>query len=341
MAVVLSVISAALSCAAAAGLGGQHVDPNVPDYDFQWVTVGDPGNRWTRPDETPLAPDHPLGKVNYRYRISKTEVSDAQYFEFVQAYAPHVPVHDWGDSDFSSGGVFVGVANGVPQYTLSSHEALTPATMSWRYAARYVNWLGNGKVNEEWAFETGAYDTSTFHTNPDGTTTDQEHHTPGADFWIPSLDEWTKAVHWDPEAGEGGTYWRHPYGSDAPAISGCPHEPGAQTNAGITNDQHQQCPDSDLIAQYPDALTPWGLLDASGGAREWLEGFLLDITMSRQTKGSAHGMGEFFYRFDQIDVLGASSPEFGPHAFRLASIIPAPHCATPVVLTAILFTRRK
>lgn len=337
-----AIVSMVGACAMSAGAtGGIHVDPGVDDYDFEWLTIGDPGNRWARPSETPLVPDRRIGKVNYRYRISKNETSDAQYFEFVLAYAPYVPMSDWGGSRFKSGAVLVGVANGVPQYSLSAHESITQATMSWRYAARYCNWLENGKVNEEWAFESGVYDTSTFSNNPNGTINDQPFHTPGSHYWIPSMDEWTKAVHWDPEAGEDGTYWRQPYGSHEQAVSGCPHVPGAETNAGLTDDEYQMCTESDEIGRYPDAQTPWGLLDASGGDREWLEGFREGIATSRQTRGSNIGMGEYYYRLDAIEHVGASSESFGLETIRLASVVPSPQSGAVMVMAMMWGARRK
>ena len=91
---------------------------------------------------------------------------------------------------------------------------------------------------------------------------------PGARFFLLNQDEWTKAVYYDPDRfGEGqGGYWRYPDGSDTPLIPGAPGV--GQTSGGW-----------DYVAAgatHPDVgaygvETPWGLLDASGGVREWLE----------------------------------------------------------------------
>lgn len=84
--------------------------------------------------------------------------------------------------------------------------------LNWRVSAMYCNWLHNGKQNTLESLQSGAYDVSTFHTNPDGTFTDQITRSPGATFWIPSLDEWIKAVHYDPNRygpGKGG-WWESP-----------------------------------------------------------------------------------------------------------------------------------
>src|SRR5690606_36322403 len=156
------------------------------------------------------------------------------------------------------------------------------SVMGWRYIARYCNWLHNGMPTgpdaEQWAFETGAYDTSTFTRNPDGSFNDQRERSPGARFFIPSWDEWVKAVYWDPERNEGEGGWRmYPYGDTVP-VPGDPDE-GGQTNASLNDVGTFD------VGSYPDWTTPWGLLDASGGATEWLE-FASDNGLLRGAKGT-------------------------------------------------------
>src|SRR5690606_23240620 len=100
--------------------------------------------------------------------------------------------------------------------------------------ARYCNWLHNGKVNEQWAFDTGAYDASTFGRDENGDFTDDYTPLPGARFWIPSVDEWLKAVYYDPDRhgpGEGG-WWLFPDSSDDPLVIGYP-EDGGETNGSL------------------------------------------------------------------------------------------------------------
>lgn len=40
--------------------------------------------------------------------------------------------------------------------------------MGWEYFARYCNWLHHGMVDEPWAYDDGAYDTTTFYQDPPG-----------------------------------------------------------------------------------------------------------------------------------------------------------------------------
>ena len=235
-----------------------------PDYGFNWAIIGDPGNRATLDSEIydpyNLYPNQHLGAVNYEYRMATTEVTVGQYFEFAQVYHPYYTANtgnDLGLSDFTGGDIRLAWGEISIRGGTSPDK---PIDMGWEYAARYVNWLHNGKVNEEWAFETGVYDTSTFTQNPDGSWNHQAQHNPDALFWLPSRDEWTKAAYWDPELnnGEGG-YWQFTTSSDIEPL------PGIERNTGFG-------PDFPLdVGSFPDIMSPWGILDLEGGVSEWTE----------------------------------------------------------------------
>lgn len=92
------------------------------DYDFQWATIGDPGNRETRDDE--------LGF-------------------FAQVYHPYYTRNTGnvlGFSDFTGGDIRLAFGEIMINNGVSPDK---PIDLGWEYAARYVNWLHNGKVNEE------------------------------------------------------------------------------------------------------------------------------------------------------------------------------------------------
>lgn len=168
-------------------------------------------------------------------------------------------------------------------YEMPQEAARWPIQVGFEYAARYCNWLHNGKVNEAWAFENGAYDTSTFRRDENGVYQGQEAHNPGAKFWIPTVDEWVKATYYDPNRygdGQGG-YWMYPNMSDERPIS------GVTTNAGEFGDITMPGD----VGQFPNALSPWGLLDTSGGRNEMTES-LFDPganTLYRVVRGSQSG----------------------------------------------------
>ena len=71
--------------------------------------------------------------------------------------------------------------------------------VDWRTCAIFCNWLHNGKSSARSAFLSGAYDVSTFgYISSAGGFTDQLTHNAGTSYWIPTLDEWLKAAHFDP-----------------------------------------------------------------------------------------------------------------------------------------------
>ncbi len=102
--------------------------------------------------------------------------------------------------------------------------------ITWRTAAVYCNWLHNGKGTNREAFLSGAYDVSTFgYIGEGGGFTDQLTRSEGATYWIPSLDEWMKAAHWDPDRnGENQPgWWMYGSASETPFIYAPPPSLGA------------------------------------------------------------------------------------------------------------------
>ena len=307
-----------------------------PSYDFDWATITHAGNRAATQEEAPYlfppfsTPELHLGSVPYEYRISRTELTVEQHFEFVQAYAPF-----WKGNPGASEFIGVWISWNGSGYAIDPGYEKKAASMGWRTAARYCNWLHNGKVNEPWAFEDGAYDTSTFGTNPDGTLTDQPAHHPDARFWIPTHNEWAKAAHYDPNRyGEGlEGYWLYPDAGQEPLISGYPWE-GGETDAGIEIKPGYTYLD---VGSYPDVRSPWGLLDLSGGRREWCE----DLTANGLHR-IYRGSGIFQPSpdvLDRVDSYSAWVPTSSGQGFRLASQVPAPSAC--LVLPSLILLRRR
>lgn len=298
----------------------------IPDYGHTFMTVGAAGNRAATAAERNNAFDQGLnyGSVGYEYRITQTEVTSDHWIEFVRAYAPF-HTGEPGSIQFTGTSVSY-LGNG--QYVGGGP---VPATAGWHYAARYVNWLQNGKVNEAWAFESGAYDTTTFTVNPDGTRNDQIVHSPGARFWIPSFEETFKAFYFDPNRygpGQDG-YWMYPNSGNIAPVSGPPGE--GTTNTGTWPSQGPQW--FHAVGSYPNVQTPWGLLDASGGEQEWTEstsgGFARRYRLGSAMTTSAANIQ--FY--DSVDVLFDAADPIGLSGFRVASVVPS----LPTVNVLFLF----
>ncbi len=303
-----------------------------PDADgYTWATIDHAGNRATNASETPLRPTVGLGSVGYEYRMANTEVTVGQWFEFVRAFEPFYQYPGAGtiaSSDFTSISIRVAFGN------IEIHSWASPgqsADMSFEYAARYCNWLHNGKVNEAWAFESGAYDTSTFTQNPDGTYNHQPTRSEGARYWIPSHDEWVKAAYYDPNrSGEGEEgYWLYPNQSDVQSVGNLLPEEGGERNAGNWNDYPWPLD----VGAFSHVRSHYGLFDLAGGVTEWTETLDPVISGRRFVRGSSYfdyGSDDLF-NYDRMDSFTSRLADFSSAAIglRLASAIPCPADLAP------------
>lgn len=171
---------------------------------FDWAIVGNPGND---PDQD--YGNGRFGAVAYTYRISKYEVTNAQYAEFLNAadplganpnslYSPDMGSRVWGGIAFNAG-----AANGL-KYSTKTDMGNKPVNfVSFMDAMRFTNWLENGQPTDGSGTETGVYKIS------DGLS---EVRAMGAQFFIPSEDEWYKAAYHQPAAqgGDSDNYWLYP-----------------------------------------------------------------------------------------------------------------------------------
>jgi len=299
----------------------------APDYDFQWAVIGDVGNApYT---SNPFSSAFGRGSVDHEYRISKLEITTAQWMEFMNTFPNEFPIEQWPSTwgAHRQGSCWV-LDEGL------SNPAMVPVNgVSWRHAAKYCNWLHNDKVPEAWAITNGAYDASTFTSNEDGTFNDQLTHSPDAKFWIPTHNEWLKAAHYDPDRyGEKlPGWWEYSHSSDTSPAPGRPGTPGAQTSAGIPFDGMQPFPSVIPLGSYPETRSPWGLLDLSGGQEEWMESALGQE--SRTIDGSAAGLST---ARDRIGGWTYRWPLLPNASFRIASAVPAPGVTSLIVCMSMI-----
>ncbi|TVS01094.1 MAG: hypothetical protein EA423_10470 [Phycisphaerales bacterium] len=314
----------------------------APDYDFQWSTIGDTNNPAF--DGGGYGFFAGRGVVNYEYRISKLQITSGQWLEFANTFSMReggrlfTMPYQWGaylDPHYNGPG-----ERWVPK-NLPNWDMLPVAGVSWREAAMYANWLHNDKSSEQWAIENGAYDTSTFSTDPNTLVfTDQLTRNPDAKFWIPSLDEWLKAAHYDPHRhgqGEGG-WWLYPNSTDEPLTPGPPGI--GQTTADWIDPDIQAGEWLIPLGAYPDEASPWGLLDISGGASEWSEEHLEH--RSRFFNGSNAGTTSLMR--DHAGYPATSFPHTRwHHGLRIASVVPAPSTSVLLVvtLTPVVLKRKR
>ncbi len=161
------------------------------------------------------------GSVSYSFTITDTEITNAEYLELLAATASTDPggLYNTDMADDPRGGILRSGVAGSFAYEVKPRMADKPVNfVSWVDAARYVNWLENGKpagAQGALTTETGAFDLTV--TDP----ATQAVPTPGATHSLPSEDEWFKAAYYDPALGGGaGGYTLYPTRSDlAPAVT--------------------------------------------------------------------------------------------------------------------------
>jgi len=180
---------------------------------IDWRTIGSPGNAPYTGFSDPDAPTFGRGGVGYEYRMGRTEVTTGQWVEFFSAALARPDRLPFADLDWWTTPVLCG-GRPDPSYQgpgtrfivrqdIANAELIPAGTISWRMAAVLCNWLHNDKRTDPAAFMSGAYDLTTF--TPEfgfPQFNDQRTRSPGARYWIPSLDEYMKAAFYDPD-GEG------------------------------------------------------------------------------------------------------------------------------------------
>jgi sulfatase-modifying factor enzyme 1 len=303
-----------------------HPNNAIPDYDFEWVVINRPGNiaydgEFWDPETFFPSKTKSRGSVPYTYRISMLELTTAQYVEFFNTFAPFdrelSRLLDGVGGGFFGDPFYFGPGQRIVLNTSKRNPGMIPIRgFSWRQAAMYCNWLHNGKSSDPASLQSGVYDTSTFTRNDNNTFNDQDSRSPGARFWIPSLDEWLKAVHFDPNRfGENQPgWWQYPQRSDEPPVPGLPGE--GTTSKGINSTVAVDLP----LRSYVDVRSPWGLWDTSGASsehtEEWDPTFSPDIHFARVIEGS--GFNNSIEK-DSIEIFGKVGLISG--GLRLASAV--------------------
>ncbi|MEQ8667779.1 MAG: SUMF1/EgtB/PvdO family nonheme iron enzyme [Pirellulales bacterium] len=190
---------------------------------FSWATIGNAGNA---PD-----PTTGFGAVDYEYRISTTEVTNAQYVEFLNSVEQTSGLPGDDPSlyvslmrQISSGGITWSGSPGNYTFATKPNMANKPVNyVSLFDAMRFVNWLHNGQGDGD--TETGVY---TIGSGLDAV------RAPNARFWIPDENEWYKAAYHHP-ASQGGDlddYWLYPTSSNTPPETASSDSSGDIVNTG-------------------------------------------------------------------------------------------------------------
>lgn len=129
--------------------------------------------------------------------------------------------------------------------------------------------------------------------------------------------------------------------SDSPGVSGPPGI--GTTSAGWRTDDDPWAAWEIPLGAYPQSVSPWGLLDTSGGADEWNEQiFGPDYPRERGLMGSYAGDDAPAWQFyDRAWGAGSHGPDFASHeGLRIAAPVPAPGSIVAVLCGFLLGARR-
>ena len=298
---------------------------------FDWAAVGNPGN---------TADTTGFGAVQYTYRISKHEVTNAQYTEFLNAVAA-TDTNGLYNTEMESdarGGIIQTGFSGNFSYAVKAGRGNNPVVyVSFFEVMRFVNWLENGQP-------TGAQGPATteegVYTINDGLS---ETRTASATYSIPSEDEWYKAAYHKND-GITGNYWDHPTSTDAipfsdqPPGSGAPDTSNAARYANYFNDDGDVSGYNDGYAvtgsiaynqsqnyltdvgAYSFSESPYGTFDQVGNVFEWNEAVI--SSSFRGLRGGSWGSALGFSTRGHVSHRGGDSPtrEDNTIGFRVASI---------------------
>jgi formylglycine-generating enzyme required for sulfatase activity len=286
------------------------------------------------------------GGVGYAYSIGKYDVTVGQYTGFLNAVAAtdtYDLYHPLMATDLNIAGIARSGVSGSYTYSVIGSANHPITYVSWGNAARFSNWLHNGQP-------TGAQNASTTEDGAytlNGATSEAALHAvsrnAGAQWFIPSENEWYKAAYHQPAAqgGDADNYWNYPMRTNSVTYSDQP--PGAtpdNTRVGnlyqddgvangyddgyaVTGSTSYSTSQNYLtdVGAYASSPSYYGTFDQGGNVYEWTETPISGSSSFRVRRGGSWHFGannlQASYRISlhptiQVDDLGfrvATVPE--------------------------------
>lgn len=241
------------------------------------VPVGDVGNA-NDPTTGNL-----YGGVDYGYRIGTTEVTNAQYVEFLNAKAASDPLalYSTNMGGDPRGGITRSGVSGSYTYAPKTDMGNKPVNyVSWYDSIRFANWRNNGGQASS-DTETGAYTLGALGAGGvpiDGLSITRNV---GATWFLPSMNEWYKAAYFQPAAqgGDVDNYWLYPTASNTSPRVATANSVGDISNPGENVANHSSGADwnsqngnvTTVGSAGPLSQSFYGTSDQGGNVWEWNE----------------------------------------------------------------------
>ena len=252
----------------------------VPASFIEMVPVGNPGNAADPSDGDLGTPGtQTFGAVPYEFKIGKYEVTLAQYTAFLNAVAAtdaHALYNANMATDLNIAGIVRNGSSGSFTYSVIGTGTRPVTYVSWFDAARFCNWLHNGRpsgAQDATTTENGAYPLNGAISGL-GIVLNR-----GAKFWIPSEDEWYRAAYHQPagQLGDIDDFWLYPTKSNAvPGNTIGVATPSNHANFvtslySVTQSASYVATQNYLTAvgSYPGSASFYGTFDQGGTVFEW------------------------------------------------------------------------
>lgn len=187
---------------------------------IEFVTIGNKGNK---------AASNGKGAVAYTYQISKFEITNTEYCEFLNSVASTSDTYELFSplmQEHFFGGIIRSYNAGKYIYECKPNYENTPIIgVTWMSAIRYCNWLHYNSDNISAKVSIDKYRKMTEGDERHGaynTTIVPQHRNAEARYWLPNEDEWLKAAYfnglsWNEQLFSNGsncytaTGWAYPY----------------------------------------------------------------------------------------------------------------------------------
>lgn len=174
-----------------------------------FVTVGDAMNTSDSGNTNTYA----KGRVDYIYQIAQYPVTNCEYAAFLNSVATTDTYSLYHNNDDARFGIIRNGTTGSYYYTVKTNMGNKPVVyVTWFDAARYCNWLHNGKpvgAQGNNTTETGAYTILYGRINSDTVAKNSD-----AKYYIPTENEWYKAAYYK-GGGLNAGFWKYATQSDS------------------------------------------------------------------------------------------------------------------------------
>ncbi len=259
----------------------------------------------------------PVGTFVY---IGTTEVTNAEYAAFLNAVAKADANGLFNTSMGSNARGGITRSGATPNYTYAVRTNMgnKPVNyVSWLDAARYCNWLHNGKptgAQGNTTTEKGAYDLTV------GTPGSNAVRQTGAKWFLPTETEWKTAAYNDPTQPSD---WLYPTRSNATPIlatataTGDVSNPGPNVvnynNGAVWNSQTGNVTTAGGCGLF--SISYWGTYDQGGNVGEWTETV---SSTNRIVRGGNYSTTSSTLRSDTAGTATSPTTEAVTTGFRIA-----------------------